>query len=441
MILRDGKAALAVLALLATAPLGAGAERSDWTVQEWTVDAGTTGMLVEDHRVPVVTVHIGFPAGTLSPWGRNHHLQEAFAIQMHDSAGALRKRADLLGIQIDVWAGPRWSTVWLTCRKEDLGPALALVKDVLANEDFDRHELGRMARSRKLGWTASLKEPQFVVGRTAAEILFQNGDPRARMFQKPDPVDTDRRGLAATRDAAIRFPGRIVGFAGDLSLHEARRTAQGLLPGTLPHLPADLRPHFPPLRPAGERPSERTVSLPNLTQVYFAYGRDSLSYQDTDWPASMIADHVLGGHFNSRLMLALRQEGGETYGAGVLNWGGLEPSIYGLGTFTRTDNAEQTERKLREVLATFHEHGITEEERARAASALVGRRAFDRQSPGQVLSSRLDERLSGLPDGFRDLLPERAAAVPLEEINAFIRRFYDPAAFTLLKVQAKQEGA
>ena len=36
-------------------------------VATWTVDAGTQGVLVEDHRAPLVAVTIEFPVGTWSP--------------------------------------------------------------------------------------------------------------------------------------------------------------------------------------------------------------------------------------------------------------------------------------------------------------------------------------------------------------------------------------
>jgi predicted Zn-dependent peptidase len=99
-------------------------------------------------------------------------------------------------------------------------------------------------------------------------------------------------------------------------------------------------------------------------------------------------------------------------------------------------NAAKTEQKLRNVLAVFHDKGITEEERADAGHFLIGRRAFQRQAPSQILEGRLHERLEGLPDGFFDALAEKAAAVPLADVNAFIDRFYDPALFTMLKLQA-----
>jgi predicted Zn-dependent peptidase len=149
----------------------------------------------------------------------------------------------------------------------------------------------------------------------------------------------------------------------------------------------------------------------------------------------MIADHVLGGHFYSRLYEALRHHEGDTYGTGTRDTGSdLAPGAYAAWTFTKTANAAHTEQKLREVLKELFERGISEGERAGAAGYLLGRRAFERQAPGQVLGEFLWEHWRGLPRGFRDQLAERAVAVPLGEVNALIRWFYDPARFTMVKL-------
>ena len=56
---------------------------------------------------------------------------------------------------------------------------------------------------------------------------------------------------------------------------------------------------------------------------------------------------------------------------------------------------------------------------------------------GQVLDRILWDRSRDLAPGDRDRLVDRAAALPLEEINAFAKRFYDPARFTLIRVEAR----
>jgi len=218
---------------------------------------------------------------------------------------------------------------------------------------------------------------------------------------------------------------------------EAEAWAHDLLPPAAGQSPAGIPPQLLSLATRERRPSEQTVRLPRLTQVYFAYTRESLAFADPDKPAQMIADHVLAGHLYSRLGEALRQEEGDTYAVGVVEAGGdFAPGAYGISTFTRTANAAATDRKLRAVMKDFCARGITEEERAAAAGYLRGRRAFERQAPGQVLDEFLWEHWQKVPRGYRDQLAERAAAVSLAEVNAFIRRFYDPAQFTMIRLVA-----
>ena len=239
--------------------------------------------------------------------------------------------------------------------------------------------------------------------------------------------------LVAARDQLIRLPGRVVGFAGDLTLEEAKRAAHALLPAPAASLPKELAPSLRELTIPASRAKKQDIAMRKLTQVYLALGRDSLPWADPRRPAFLVADHVLGGHFYSRLYVALRHEAGDTYGAGTRDRGDVVAGTYAATTFTRAENAEPIEAKLRAVMSVFHERGITEDERARAVSYLRGNRAFDRQSAGQILGRFMTERRLGLDPGFLDAQIEQASTLSLDEINAFIRDYYDPAQFSMLR--------
>lgn len=202
------------------------------------------------------------------------------------------------------------------------------------------------------------------------------------------------------------------------------------MPPALP-APADLAPVFPAVLPP---PPETTERMPLLNQVYLGLFRACLPVTDPDFPALLLANHVMGGHFYSRLYTALRHEGGETYSPFDLFPEEPEPAAYTLVAYTRAANAPLTEAKLRAVLRDLHDRGITEDERRAAAGYLLGHLAIARASPGKILDRFLWERERGLPPGFRDRLADRAAALSLDRINAVIRRFYDPARFSLLRV-------
>jgi zinc protease len=306
---------------------------------------------------------------------------------------------------------------------------------VLANRDFDRAELARRRQGAELEWKASLKQPRFVGLQAGARMLYGPDDPRRKAYEAPDDPVSDPTKLAAARDTLVRLPGRSIGFAGALTADEAQRFAATLLPPPSAEVPADLAPALSAPQAPDSRPRDIDLPMARLTQVYFGYGREGLSLLDPDEPASVIADHALGGHFNSRLMTTLRQEGGDTYGAGVVDLGGIDPGLYALATFTRTGNAAAVDTKLRDVLARLHRDGLTEEERALAAGNAVGSRAALRETPQQVLYTAMDEHSLGLPDGFFDNRAARAAALTLEQVNDFVRRFYDPAGFTMIRAR------
>jgi predicted Zn-dependent peptidase len=380
-------------------------------------------------------VAIEFPVGTWSPWARAHDAAEAFAFQDDDPGRALRKRADALAATIDLDMGERSATFKIRCLKPDLDAALALVRDVLANTHYDEHELKRERRERQILWRGNETDVSFRMAQAAARQLYAPKDPRRLPYEKPKPVQTDAAKLVAARDLMIRWPGRTVGFAGDLTLEEAKRAADRLLPTPVASVPDGVAPRFLPIAPATSRARELDIRIRKLTQVYFELDRDSLPWTDRRYPAFLVADHVLGGHFYSRLYVALRHEAGDTYGAGTRDTGDVVQDVYAATTFTRADNAAAVEAKLRAVMTVFQERGITEEERAGAMSYLRGNRAFDRQSAWQILRRAMMERRYGLAPGFLDEQIEKAGAMSLDDINAFIREFYDPSQFTMLRAK------
>ncbi len=406
-------------------------------VATFAVDAGTEGALVEDHRAPVVAVTIEFPVGTWSPWARAHHAADAFVYQDDDPDRTFHARADALAASIELGMSDRSASLRIRCLKDDLDAAMELAKDVLANTRYDGHELKRARRERAIRWRGTETDVAFRMAQAAARGLFPPDDPRRLPYEKPEPVSTDVAALVATRDVLIRLPGRVVGFAGDLTLEDAKRAAEALLPAPVETLPADIAPRFGAIAPASSRPKTQDIAIRKLTQVYLSFGRDSLPWTAARRPAFLVADHVLGGHFYSRLLVALRHDAGDTYGAGTRNRGDVVAGTYGASTFTRAGNAGPIEAKLREVMTVFRETGITEDERAGAISYLRGHRAFDRQSAAQILGRWMTERRLGLAPGFLDEQIERASALSRDEINAFIREYYDPAQFSTVRAVPK----
>ncbi len=403
----------------------------------WKLDAESSVILVEDARVPVVTLRLRFPVGRWSSWAREHHAGEAFRIQLYDPEGVLRRRADALGVRPWFFVLKHAMGFTITFLKDDTAEVMDLVRDIFSNRSFDRRELRRWQKGVALGWREQENTPNFRLEKAISGALFRPGDPRLWDYERPARGSTDIKALVAARDTVLRLPGRQIGLAGCINRAGAERLIEGLLPPLLAQPPQGLAPEFMPPLQSGDRPSETTVSMRRLTQVYMKLSRLSLDYSDPDYPAFLVADHVLGGNFYSRLSVALRHKKGDTYGAGTMRQGGIDVDAYGLFSFTRTANADAAEDTLRGVLQAFHDAGITREEREVASSYLLGRCWKLRESPESVLAEAMWEQRFALPRGFRDTLAEQAAACSLEKINTFIRRFYEPKNFFMVSVRPR----
>ena len=396
----------------------------------WEVDDATTAVLVEDHRAPLVELRIQIPAGIWTPWLIENHGEEAWTHQYYDPDGALRTRADALAADVSFSVRQQRSLLSVSCLKRDLPATIELVGDIFANDAIDTEELKRTQKGQGIGWKSSLKDPQFRSRQASHRLLFAEGDPRRIAYEEPAEVETDSAVLIATRDAMLRLPGRVLGFGGDLTREEVDALVGGILPAA-EAAPEELTPVFLPLN---ELPTAAVESMENLTQTYFVWFRAGPDWDAEDYAAWRVADHVLGGHFFSRLYVALRHEGGETYGAHTVGEGAEQPEAYGIGTFTRVENTDATEEKLRATLATFHEGGITEDELSGSIGYFLGSRLMDRQSPGQVLSEVMWEMGNDRPEGWEDQLNDATEALSVEAVNAAITTHFNPDDFSMLKV-------
>ncbi|MSQ04352.1 MAG: insulinase family protein [Myxococcales bacterium] len=400
-------------------------------VQRWTQTDGTQVLLVEDHRIPEVQLRVEVPVGEHSDWFVKAHAEEAWTFQNLDPENVLRGRTNALAADVGFYSGATTSGVTVVVLKQDLEAAVVLLGDIFLNRSYNADELKRAGQGESIGWKAGLKVPGERMSQAIGRLLYADADPRRRATEKPTEIERNSERLAATRDEMLRLPGRRIGVAGDISRAEAEAVAARLLPAPTSTTPDGFALAYLALN---TRPTTAVETLPKLTQVYFSLVRDGIVLSDPDYPAFRIANHVLGGHFFSRLMVALRHEGGETYGAGTRGGAWTQPGPYSLTVFTRVENRSSTETKLREVLATFR-GGITETERAEAVGFLEGSQVFNEQAPASVLGAAMADLSRGLPVGFDRASMETAARLPLDEINTFIKRFYDPGVFTLVTVE------
>jgi zinc protease len=138
-----------------------------------------------------------------------------------------------------------------------------------------------------------------------------------------------------------------------------------------------------------------------------------------DYFKSNVMNFALGGNFNSRLNLNIREDKGWTYGIRG-SFGREHEDLPGYYTIQTGVKSEATDSAINEILWTiedYKQNGITDEEFEFTKSALVASQALDYQSLGQKASFMYQMQSRNLPLNFAEEQLKTIKNLTKEEIN------------------------
>ena len=403
-------------------------------IQTWSLNDGVEVLLLEDHRAELVDISIYFDVNVLMPWAIENDAGLIFSSQTYDQGRKIKREIEHSGVSL--FSSMGWSRARIrgSSLAVDFPQLIKLIRETIQNRDFDRKEITKLQRDQVIAWKASSTNPRNVLYKEAISLLYPSlQDPRNTLYDRPKSIRVDDAKFSRVRDAVLASPTRYVAISGAINKSEVHTLIHDLLPPREAGTPFNETDLQPATFSAGE---SKIIEHENLTQVYMALIRDSLPLQHESYSAYLIVNQILGGTFSSRLYQKLRHETGDTYSATLGSWYNTttRPGMLILQTYTRTENADDTERRLKEVLEEVFANGVTENEVARALAYLRGSLVFSKETPDQIVRQAASNLVVGLPANFREISIERASRMTLEEINAFARDFYDPQKFAIVKV-------
>jgi zinc protease len=165
------------------------------------------------------------------------------------------------------------------------------------------------------------------------------------------------------------------------------------------------------------------VDKPGAAQSEIRIGKRSLNYDATgEYYRAYLMNFSLGGAFNSRINLNLREEKGYTYGARS-GFSGTED----FGTFTaqagvRSDATADSIVQFENEIQTYAESGISEPELAFTRKSIGQRDARSFETPGQKLRFLSQILVYDLEDDFVDVQNQILAAIGQEELNELAKQ-------------------
>ena len=176
-----------------------------------------------------------------------------------------------------------------------------------------------------------------------------------------------------------------------------------------------------PLKPFPETGGTKIylVDKPNAVQSEIRIGKRALNYDATgEYYRAGLANYVLGGAFNSRINLNLREDKGYTYGARSMFAGDMDYGLFTAMAGVRRDTTAASIIEFDKEIRSYAKDGIEADELAFTRSAIGQRDALRYETPRQKLAFLSRIQTYGLADDFVDRQNAILASITADELNA-----------------------
>lgn len=381
-------------------------------------------------KLPLVTVVVLVDAGAVGdPNGAEGaaHLTAKLLLEgTQASDGAeLTERFERLGATIDANADWDASAFTMTTLAEHLPKAFSLLGEVLRTPAFRPREVTRLKAERIAELLQLRAEPRGLADEIFGRFLYV---PSSR-YARPEGGDEksvesiERERLVGFYGSRYLPGGTTVIVAGDITADRAEELTRAAL--------GDWGGGAPPRVVAEDRPATREraahiVTKSDAPQSELRIGHVGIPRNHPDFFPVNVMNAVLGGLFNSRINLNLREAHAYTYGAfSSFEWR-RESGPFVVSTAVKSDITDAAAREVLLEIDRIRSEAISPDELSLATSYLDGVFPIRFETTSAIAAALSVLVLHELPDDYYDRYRERVRAVTVEDILHAAQRYLHP---------------
>ncbi len=432
--------AIAALALL-LAPAIRAAEASIAAQVQRTQTAGIDILVYPMDVKDVVTVAGSMPLGDAVTASRagNPAVPEV-AVQMLERGTTRRDKFAISDMLDQRGASLRIGidTHQVRMRGKSMRADMPMIVDLLAEElrqpAFSADELAKVKAETKADLQSELDDTNAVASEALKLALYPRDTanglvPNAEMMQAIGKVTLDDLRTFHQRNFGPAHMTLV--FVGDVDLDEAKRAVENAFAGWSGGVAYN--------RGSGtQRTPEvllRDIPLADKSSVSVRWGVPTgLMHGDPDALPLELGTSVLGEGFTSRLLGTIRDKEGLTYGIGAGAGGGdMTGGTFLIASSFAPQLLDRGIASTRRELDRWYRDGITAEELVDSKTAAIGRQRIRLETTGGMASALIDAIARGDQPSALDAEAARINAVTLEQVNAAIRKYGDPARLMVVR--------
>ena len=417
-------------------------------VPEYWESSTTNGIRMIGSRtreIPSVTIHLEIRGGAL--WAEKDSSKAGLAslvAQMlnentrDQSAEQMSDALDKLGSSIEVSATPTAITFAVTSLTRNLDKTLALLQERLFHPAFTEEAFNRIKRMTLQGFQARRTQAAALAGAVINRLLYASGNIRPFALSG-DEHTIGNLTLADDQDFYDNYfaPNlttiAVVGDVQEKAIKEKLAFLNSWASKPVNPPPADM---------SAATPAAKTIYLvdvPHAAQSEIRIARlTGVNYDPTGlFYRLTLMDYPLGGGFNGRINLDLREDKGWTYGAySFFNAGKYGGAFIAQGG-VRASASDSAVAEMLKVIDDYAKDGMTAAELAFTKNSIGQADALKfetNEAKAGFLSNMLEYNLSA------EYVTEEQhilSAVTGDELNRLARNYLDTAKMTILVVGDK----
>jgi zinc protease len=350
----------------------------------------------------------------------------------------IQDEMDKLKAQIDVSGGVNNATANIQTVEANLPGALKLAAEILREPSFPPAEFEQVRQQSIASIEEGRSEPQVLAMQgfeRHINSIYPRGDVRYVGTVDEQIEDLKKVTIEEAKAFYHQFYGAsegeftVVGQFEPAGIQTLGEQLFGDWKGAAPYtrIPSPYRK----IEPANVK-----IETPDKQNALSVGGQMfKMSDEDPDYPATIMANYLLGGTFSARLVTRIRHKEGLSYGVGSqINVPTKDDGAMFLAyAISNPENAPKVEASFMDEVALTIKGGFTAEELAAAKKAWAEERLVGRSQDGPLAGLLAVRARWGRTMQFDQDLESKVAALTLEQVSAALGKAISTTSLTYVK--------
>jgi predicted Zn-dependent peptidase len=390
--------------------------------ESFTLPNGLKVLVVENHKLPRVSFNLSLD-NMPSTEGNKKGVDDLTSSLIGNGSKKIAKDAfneeiDFLGADINFSA----SGASANCLSKYSGRILELMADGALNPNFSQEEFDKEKDKLIEGLKTQEKSVAAVAGRVQNVLAYGKNHPFGEFLSETTIKNVTLEDVENNYQTNFVPENAYLVVIGDVKVKDVKKAIEKLF-GSWAKATA---PQLTYTEPKNVQYSQiNFVDMPNAVQSEIALQNTvNLKMTDKEYFASIVANQILGGDFNSYLNMNLREAHGWTYGARSGISGSKYVSTFKASTQVRNAVTDSAVVEFFKEIKKIRTEKVTDEVLNNVKAGYIGKFVMQIEKPQTVAGYALRIKTQGLPEDFYENYIKNINAVTADDVLAAANKYF-----------------